>query len=236
MDGIEQVIQALYLFKNCQIDEDTFLQMIDLGAVSVSNTENGQSDVTLITNELDQSQTQIMKDDMIDALYAICGMPTKNAGGANDTGSAVYMRDGYGIAETHAKRAEVSFKKSERDFLRVVLRICEIEKKPINLSVREIDIAFNRRNYDNMLTKAQTFSTLSQTGLVHPLDCFKASAQFPDPESACTRGLEWRDAQQERQQEIFEQQAATQENNDDGNDGGDDNKSKKPPFEEKTSE
>lgn len=208
LDGIEQVVQALYLFKNCQIDKDGFLEMLGLGAVSVSSTEGMQGDVSLITNDLDQTQTQTVKDDLISALHDICGMPTKNEGGANDTGSAVYMRDGYGMSESHAKTVELKFKKSERDFLRVVLRICEISRQPIGLSLRDIDIAFNRRNYDNVLTKSQTLSTLLQTNKVDPLDCFKSCGLFTDPEAAYVRAQKYAEQQEQKALEIAQQSDA----------------------------
>lgn len=205
LDGVEQVVQALYLFKNCQIDQDSFLDMLEMGAVSVSSTEGNQGDVTLITNDLDQTQTEVVKSDLISAIHDICGMPTKNEGGANDTGSAVYMRDGYGMAEAHAKISELHFKESERDFLRVVLRICEIARKPVGLSLRDIDIAFNRRNYDNTLTKAQTLTTMLATNKVDPLDCFKACGLFTDPEAAYARAVRYSEEQAQKAIEIAQQ-------------------------------
>ena len=55
MDGVEQFVQALMKFKNCEIDESEFLKMIKLGAISVKDTGNGcQSDVDLMTAELKQ--------------------------------------------------------------------------------------------------------------------------------------------------------------------------------------
>ena len=206
LDGIEQVVQALYLFKNCDVDEDTFLEMLELGAVKVSTNEGVQGDVTLITNDLDQGQTQTVKDDLIDSMCEICGMPNRNQGGANDTGSAVYMRDGYSMAEARAKSYELQFKRSERDFLRVVLRVCEIQRKPYGITLRDIDVAFNRRNYDNVLTKAQAFSTLVQTNKIHLLDCFKSIGMFSDPEAAYARAVEWMEDQERKAQEKFEKQ------------------------------
>lgn len=211
LDGVELVVQALYLFKNCQIDKDSFLEMLHLGAVSVSSTEGAQGDVSLITNNLDQSQTQLLKEDMLDAMREICGMPNRNTGGANDTGSAVYMRDGYSMAESRAKSYELQFKKSERDFLRVVMRICEIQRKPYGVTLRDVDVAFNRRNYDNVLTKAQAFTTLVQSGSLHLIDCIKAIGQFSDPEGVYERAMEWMEEQRALQQELFEKQAEVSE-------------------------
>ncbi len=244
LDGIEQVVQALYLFKNCQIDKDGFLEMLSLGAVSVSSTEGASGDVSLITNDLDQAQTQTVKEDLISAVHDICGMPTKNTGGANDTGSAVYMRDGYGMAESHAKISELQFKRSERDFLRVVLRICEIARQPLGITLRDIDVAFNRRNYDNTLTKAQSLVTMLQSGKIDPLDCLKASGLFNDPEAVYARGVAYAEQQQAKAMSIAQATKPADPEGDNGkvDEGDDDNPTsndgsdpdeKKPPTAEK---
>ena len=213
LDGIEQVVQALYLFKNCQVDQETFLAMLDLGAVNVKSVDGGQGDVELITNDLDQTQTQVAKDDLYNALINICGMPNRNTGGANDTGSAVLLRDGWTLAESHAKSYELQFKKAEREMLRVVLDICAASDEPVNLTLRDIDLAFNRRNYDNILTKAQTFTTLVQTGKVALQDCYSVSGLFTDPSAAAIRGMAYAEEQQQKAQELVAQQPSQQYEN-----------------------
>ena len=198
MDHIEQVVQALYLFKNCQIDRDEFLEMLELGAVSVTAVDGLQGDVGLITNDADQTPNQTIKDDLYDALVNICGMPSRNQGGANDTGSAVLLRDGWSLAESHAKSYEMQFKKADRNFLRVVLSICAKAGQPINLRMRDIDLAFNRRNYDNLLTKAQVLTTMLATGKVATIDCFKSCGMFTDPAAAYLRGMEYEKEQEQK--------------------------------------
>ena len=52
-------------------------------------------------------------------------MPNRNGGtSTSDTGSAVIMRDGWSAAEARAKDSELMFKLSEKEFLKLVLRIC----------------------------------------------------------------------------------------------------------------
>ena len=211
LDGIEQVVQALYLFKNCQIDENSFLEMLRLGAVTVSSTDGAPGDVELITNNLDQTQTQTTKDDMYQAMIDICGMPNRNQGGANDTGSAVLLRDGWTLAESHAKSYELQFKKAERNFLRVVLKICDMAGEPVNLRLRDIDLAFNRRNYDNVLTKAQVLTTMRATNKVDPLDCFKACGLFNDPSAAYLRSVKYIEEQEAKISQMANTQTAVQQ-------------------------
>ena len=83
-------------------------------------------------------------------------MPATMNGGAStsDTGSAVILRDGWQQAEARARDAELMFKKAEKQFLKVVLRICR-DARGLDLRLADVEIKFSRRNTDNLLTKTQ---------------------------------------------------------------------------------
>ena len=189
LDGIEQTVQALMKFVNCAIDESTFARMLQLGAIEVATTEGavGNADVDYITCDLDQTATQVTKDDLYQAVVNICGMPNRNGttGSSSDTGAAVLLRDGWTLAESHAKSYELQFKRAERDFLRIVLNICEQSGDTgLNLRIRDIELAFNRRNYENILVKSQVLTTMLGSGEIHPELAFQACGLFTDPEAA----------------------------------------------------
>ena len=219
LDNIEQIVQALYLFKNCQVDKEEFTEMLQLGAINVTSTDGMQGDVSLLTNASDQVGTQTVKDDLYQALVNICGMPNRNQGGANDTGSAVQLRDGWTLAESHAKSYELQFKKSERSFLRAVLAICKVAGEPVDLKLRDIDLAFNRRNYDNVLTKAQVLTTMLSTNMVDPLDCYKSCGLFTDPSAAYLRGMKYMESRAKEQEEKNQLDGTTQYATDHDGDG-----------------
>lgn len=193
LDGIEQTVQSLMKFVNCDIDEATFVRMLKLGAVKVKTVDGQLGDVQFLTNDLDQTQTQVAKEDLLRSVYAITGMPGNLNGGAStsDTGTAVLLRDGWSLAESHAKGYELSFKRAERDTLRLVLRICRMAGADVGLRLRDIDMAFNRRNYENALVKSQVLTGLLGCGKVHPQLAFQASGLFCDPESAYLQSQEW---------------------------------------------
>ena len=204
LDGIEQTVQSLIKFINCDIDEATFAGMLALGAVKVKSVDGQKGDVDIIKNDLDQTQTQVTKDDLYQSFLNISGMPNRNVGsGASDTGAAVVLRDGWTLAESHAKSYELQFKKAERSFLRVVLRICSRSKETdIGLNIGEIDMAFNRRNYDNILTKSQVLTTMLAEGSIHPLLAYRACGLFVDPEAAYLMSEEWVEEHGERAPET----------------------------------
>ena len=195
MDGIEQFIQAFVKFVNCDITKEDFVALKDLGAIKVKSADGQQADVDIVTNELNQQQTQTLKDDAYQAVLTICGMPNRNGGSStSDTGSAVLLRDGWSLAESRAKDSELMFKRSEKETLRIVLKLCG-GLADLNLKLRDIDMKFTRRNYDNIQSKSQVLVSMLQQPKVHPLLAFTHCGLFSDPESAYTMSNDYYEEQ-----------------------------------------
>lgn len=118
IDGIEQFVQAFMKFVNCDIDENKFLEMCQLGAIKVKAQQGVQADVSMITSELKQDQTQIAKDDVYKNILIIEGMPNREQNTGGDTGQAVYLRNGWDFAEQRAKLDEpFSFVRKSSSFV-----------------------------------------------------------------------------------------------------------------------
>ena len=91
----------------------------------MKSVDGQAADVGVVTTELNQTQSQTLKDDYYNAMLTICGMPNRNGGSStSDTGSAVLLRDGWSDAEARAKDSENVFKRAEKKMLKLVLRIC----------------------------------------------------------------------------------------------------------------
>lgn len=182
MDGIEQFIQSFIKFVNCDIDEPTFLALKELGALKVKSDSANPADVDIISQELDQTQTQVMKEDIYKAILIICGMPDRhrNVRSTSDTGSAVLLRDGWTAAESRARSAELVFKKSEKQFLKVVLRILK-DTDGLDIKLSDIDIKFTRNKTDNLLVKTQGLQNMLEAG-IHPKIAISTCGVFSDPE------------------------------------------------------
>ena len=195
MDGIEQFVQAFVKFINCDITKEDFEALKDLGAIKVKSADGQQADVDIVTNELNQQQTQTLKDDAYQAVLTICGMPNRNGGSStSDTGSAVLLRDGWSLAESRAKDSELMFKRSEKEVLRLVLKLCD-GLADLKLKLKDIDMKFTRRNYDNIQSKSQVLVAMLQQPKVHPLLAFTHCGLFSDPESAYTMSNEYYEEQ-----------------------------------------
>ena len=195
MDGIEQFVQAFVKFINCDISKEDFEALKDLGAIKVKSSDGQQADVDIVTNELNQQQTQTLKDDAYQAVLTICGMPNRNGGSStSDTGSAVLLRDGWSLAESRAKDSELMFKRSEKETLRLVLKLCG-GLADLDLKLKDIDMKFTRRNYDNIQSKSQVLVAMLQQPKVHPLLAFTHCGLFSDPESAYTMSNDYYEEQ-----------------------------------------
>ena len=202
MDGIEQFVQAFVKFINCDITKEDFEALKDLGAIKVKSADGQQADVDIVTNELNQQQTQTLKDDAYQAVLTICGMPNRNGGSStSDTGSAVLLRDGWSLAESRAKDSELMFKRSEKEVLRLVLKLCD-GLADLKLKLKDIDMKFTRRNYDNIQSKSQVLVAMLQQPKIHPLLAFTHCGLFSDPESAYTMSNEYYEEQMEKWEPV----------------------------------
>lgn len=211
MDGLEQFIQAFVKFVNCDISSDDFKELKDLGAIKVKSVDGQTADVDIVTNELDQDQTQTMVDYMYQTVLTICGMPNRNGGSStSDTGSAVLLRDGWSLAEARAKDSELMFKMSEQQMLKLVLRICR-DLGSVDLRVKDVEIKFTRRNYDNIQSKAQVLTAMLQNSKIHPLLAFTHCGLFSDPENAYAMSDKY--YQEQAALEAAQQKEVPSENN-----------------------
>ena len=184
MDGVEQAIQAFIKFINCDIDEESFKALKEMGAIKVKSVQGQTADVDVVKTDLNQDQTQTLVNDVYQRILTICGMPNRNGGtSTSDTGNAVIFRDGWETAESRAKDFEHTFKRSEKNMLKMVLRLIR-ELANIELKLSDIDMKFTRRNYENIQSKAQVLTTMLGNPKIHPKLAFEHCGMFSDAESA----------------------------------------------------
>lgn len=202
VNGIEQFVSSLMKFVNADISADDFEKLKDLGAIKIKSDSSNPADVAFMTQELNQTQIQVAIDDMYQTILTICGMPNRNGGtSTSDTGSAVALRDGWESAEARAKDVEVMFKRSERQFLTIALRILR-DLTDINISLKDIDIKFTRRNYENITEKSNVLVAMLGCNKIHPRLAFEHSGMFNDVESAYKMSEEYAQAQEKKLEEL----------------------------------
>ena len=223
MDGVEQFIQAFVKFVNCDIDEEQFKALKELGAIKVKSIDGSAADVSIVTQELNQVQTQTLVDYLYQTVLTICGMPNRNGGSStSDTGAAVIMRDGWTLAESRAKDSELMFKKSENEVLKLILRIIRdtegLSEDIYKLKLKNLSLQFTRRNYENVQSKSQVLVSMLQQNKIHPRLAFTSSGLFTDPESAYQLSKEYSEEQEQKALEMMAAQNPTEDDEDEGTD------------------
>ena len=189
IDDIDQIVQSLLVFINADIDSDGYDEMRERGVVLLKNTTGNPSDVRSIVNSLDQGGMHLFAEEMESLLYALIGIPDRNnrGGGGGDTGQAVELRDGWADLEVVARNKELVFKKSEKQTLRIILKILN-NKEGMNLSLMDVDVKFTRNKNNNLMVKTQSYANLLNTKTLSPADCLTIVDLVSDVNEYISRG------------------------------------------------
>lgn len=221
LDDLVQYVNSFLALLGGSIDEETYEKLESYKMLCLPEGV----DAKYLSSPLDQSDIQILAENLYDNVLTICGLPNRNGGSStSDTGSAVIMRDGWEAAETQMQATELMFKKSERRFLKLVLRILkDMSNSEMDLSLSDIEIKFSRRNYEGILTKSQVLVSMLANPKIHPEIAFTSCGMFIDPESAYLQSKEWWEENERKAQEQASQNYNGQEAQADGSDGADGN-------------
>ena len=197
VDSVEQFVQSWIKFVNCDIDEETFEKMKMKGTLVVksNNGSENKADVDIMTQELNQSQTQIAKDDLWDNALSILAIPNResqNSGG--DTAGAVQLRAGYDFSKQRAKIKDTYIVEAEKRLNTVLLNIIRQEKgvNECPIGIMDYEVQISHSPTDNMLTKTQTLQLLMQSG-IHPLIAIKTSGLWADGEKVFLNSKQYLD-------------------------------------------
>lgn len=197
LDDVVQYVNSFLALLGGSIDEETAKKLDEYKMICLPEGV----DAKYLSVAMQQNDTQVLADSLYETVLTICGLPNRNGGSStSDTGSAVIMRDGWESAEAQMKSVENEWKRSEKPFLKMVLRILK-DMVGTNLSVRDIEIKFSRRNYDNLQTKSQVLTTLLSNPKIHPELAFTHCGLFLDPESAYLQSKQWWEAQEKAAKE-----------------------------------
>ena len=187
IDDIEQFVQSLLVYINQEVDIERHKKIIKLGAVEINSQDPSKpADLKLLAQKIMHSETKVLKDSTYNDILTIVGIPRLNdkpSGG--DTGQARLLGEGWTMADERAKQDELSFKKSERQFLKLILNICKEKLKGKaeglkNLTISDIDIKFTRNKSDNILVKTQALMNL-MSAQCPPDIAFAVVGLFNDP-------------------------------------------------------
>ena len=192
LEGIEGFIQSLAVAVNCQFDTETTANDIrKAGMIVLKSIGENKADFKILSEQLDQQQTQVLVDYLYEQVLRICAMPSQTKGGrsTSDTGAAVLARDGWFQATAAARNTEDLFKKSNRQFERIIVDILR-RKGLLDISLNDFDLEISREETVNVQSKAQAFQTLMASGFAPELAA-KKSGISNDPAADIKMSDKW---------------------------------------------
>lgn len=189
LDDIDQIVQSLLVFINAEVDKEKYDEMREAGVVMITNKTGLPTDIKTVGTSLDHAGLNLFAQELESLLYAMIGIPDRNnrAGGGGDTGVAVELRDGWADLEVVARNKELTFKKSEKQTLRIILNILNASDRT-ELSLLDVDIKFSRNKNNNLQVKTQSYQTLLSTKTLSPADCLTIVDLVSDVNEYIDRG------------------------------------------------
>lgn len=184
MDSVEQFVQSFIKFVNCEIDEETFQKMKVKGAFVVkSMNKDNKSDVDIMSQELNQSESQVAKNDLWENALSILAIPNKQSNTGGDTQGAVELRNGWDFSKSRGKMKDAILVESEQRLNKVILNMIRVRKgaEDCPISVYDFDVNVQHSPLDNLIVKCQALEYLLKVG-VHPLVAMKTCGLWGDVE------------------------------------------------------
>lgn len=188
VDDIEQFVQSILWLHNAELSEDAKNELKSGGGIlqtrSIGNGHDAR--IEYLTQTLNQNETQTYVDYLYKQILQICGVPSREKSTGGNTGSAMYLSNGYEQAESRAKTMESMYSRSMLQVVELILRICKlsinVDSDVKELETRYIDIEFSRdRTYD-LASRTNALATLINIG-VEPLHAMRTVDLFNDVET-----------------------------------------------------
>lgn len=167
IDGVEQFIQSLAVAVNCDFDDGVTANDIrKAGMIRFKSVNENKAEFKILSEQLDQTQTQVLVDNLYEQVLRICAMPSTTKGGrsTSDTGTAVLARDGWYQADCAARNTEDLFRESNKQFDRIFVEILR-RRGLLDISLSDFELHFDHGETANIQSKAQAFQTLLTAGL-----------------------------------------------------------------------
>lgn len=198
IEATEQNVQALTWLNDVDLsDEEVQKLSSQPSATIMTRTVKGQTapNIKTIDYNLQQADQQVLQNDLYRKILTIVGMPSMSDGTGNDSSNngSTIVRNGWYHAESRAKDTATLWEYSDKQFLKIALKICK--DMGADCGIKESDIVgkFTRRNYEDISTKTTTLTQLLGCDKVHPEFAYQVSGLGSDPEEAYRMGIEWYD-------------------------------------------
>ena len=193
VDGVDQFIQSLAIAVNCEFPEETTAADIRrAGMIALRSIGENKADFKILSEELNQDQTQTLIDNLYEQALRICAMPTASKVGRgtyDSTGQAAIFNNGWEQAAACARNTEDLFRESNRYFDEILVDVL-YRKGLLNIDLVDFELNFVRAETANIQAKAQACQTMLSSGFAPEL-AFKKSGISNDPVSDVRMSEKW---------------------------------------------
>ena len=152
--------------------------------IALRSIGENKADFKILSEELNQDQTQTLVDNLYEQALRICAMPTASKVGRgtyDSTGQAAIFNNGWEQAAACARNTEDLFRESNRYFDEILVDVLA-RKGLLNIDLVDFELNFVRNETANTQSKAQAAQTMLAMGL-HPELALKKSGLSNDPVS-----------------------------------------------------
>ena len=182
LNSIEQFVQSLVVSYNCEFEEGTTANTIrKYGMVNLKSNGENKADIKILSEVLNQDQTQTTLNSLYEQIMDKCGVPytDREGGGTSDTGQAIYLRNGWAQADLDARSCEDLFYESNRYADEIMLEIIR-RRAGIDLSLDDFELKIDRNSTSNLLVRTQAALNMKTLGLA-PQIALERSGLSNDP-------------------------------------------------------
>lgn len=222
-DGIEQFIQSLMVLYNCELDDGQTANSIrEMGFISLKNSGENKASLDIISQQLDQSQTQTTLNNLYEQMLDKAGVPSsvRDSGSTSDNVGSVYLRNGWATADTCARNTEDEFKVSNGYYDRIILAI--LKRRGFVLNPSDFELKIVRNDLNNLLVKTQAAMNMKELGFA-PALAFERSGLSNDPLTDVEVSREYIDKVWNTEKEEVQPTAINANPADSGTESGDGN-------------
>ena len=191
-DGVEQFIQSLAIAVNCEFPEDTTITDIrKAGMIALRSIGENKADFKVLSEQLDQTQTKVLIDNLREEVLRICSMPDRASTGhsINETGASALVSFGWYQADCSRRNTEDLFRESNKQFDNIIITILK-RKGLLDMDINDFSLNFTNGETTNVQAKAQAFQTLVAAGL-HPELAAEKSGLSNDPVKDIAMSQKW---------------------------------------------
>lgn len=217
LNDIENVIKSLLVVIGAEITGDVVDKVKKNRILNlIHGTEKENLDAKFIYQQLDAQGMQNIREYLEEAYKQIIGIPDRKTrgGGGGDTGDAVKLRDGWADIEIVARIKEQYFLSAKMKQIAVIVRIMkQLGLLPQEFKTQWVETSLPRNTTDNLQTKAQAFSTLNGTKVLHPADALDMVGMTTDVDAKVERGKEYWEEQEQHNLELEVERAELTQRN-----------------------